>query len=258
MNEFEDLTSRLKALGDNPVPPPVATQHLTAMAELSAGGGIAGAFGRKWRVAVAFGVGLLVGGSGLGYAAANEKLPDAAQNGIAKAAEQVGIDIPEAGETEAKEKAAKQRLTPTLPCDDFTNRGGFVSANVKAARAADQTGGASEIAKAAKDCDFPEKDAEETEAPEVEDGDEAKPEKDKGKENKPEDAGRPDDQGKPEDLPAGPAPDDADDAADDADDADNAADDADDAADSADEAEDEPQGPPSGTPGNAPEDTPAP
>lgn len=258
MNEFEDLTSRLKALGDNPVPPPVATQHLTAMAELSAGGGIAGAFGRKWRVAVAFGVGLLVGGSGLGYAAANEKLPDAAQNGIAKAAEQVGIDIPEAGETEAKEKAAKQRLTPTLPCDDFTNRGGFVSANVKAARAADQTGGASEIAKAAKDCDFPEKDAEETEAPEVEDGDEAKPEKDKGKENKPEDAGRPDDQGKPEDLPAGPAPDDADDAADDADDADDAADDADDAADSADEAEDEPQGPPSGTPGNAPEDTPAP
>lgn len=252
MNEFEDLTSRLKALGDNPVPPPVATQHLTAMAELSAGGGIAGAFGRKWRVAVAFGVGLIVGGSGLGYAAANEKLPDAAQNGIAKAAEQVGIDIPVAGETEAKEKAEKQRLTPTLPCDDFTNRGGFVSANVKAARAAGQTGGASDIAKAAKDCDFPEKDEEETEAPEVEDdvedGDEAKPEKDKGKENKPEDTGNSEDAGKPEDLPAGPGADAADDADDNADDAD----------DEADAEEDEPQGPPSSTPGSAPEDTPAP
>ena len=89
MNEFEDLTSRLKALGDSPVPPPVATQHLTAMAAVPA----PRRFSQKLRVAAAFGVGIFVGGTGLGYAAANEALPTQANDAVVAAGRVVGLDI---------------------------------------------------------------------------------------------------------------------------------------------------------------------
>lgn len=152
MNEFEDLTSRLKALGDNPVPPPVATQHLMAMAEVAAP---RTRFAHKVRVAAAFGIGLLVGGTGLGYAAAEGHLPDAAQNGLSVAAEKVGVELPRGDEKKA-DKADNEGnggdnsstpLEETVPCADGMTHGEYVSANVAAAREDGIKGNASKLAK---------------------------------------------------------------------------------------------------------------
>ena len=155
MNEFDDVTSRLQALGDNPVPPPVATQHLTAMAEVAAP---RTRFSHKLRVAAAFGVGILVGGTGLGYAAANDSLPAPAQNAVEAAGRAVGLEIA------AEKKAAKADnggnggdnsstpLEETVACEEGMSHGEYVSGNVKAARQADPKvkGNARELAKS--DC----------------------------------------------------------------------------------------------------------
>ena len=173
MSEFEDLTSRLKALGDNPVPPPVATQHLTAMAEV----GAPSRFAHKLRVAAAFAIGILVGGTGLGYAAAEGHLPDAAQNGLSVAAEKVGVELPRGDEKKA-DKAdndgnggdnSSTPLEETVACEDGMSHGEYVSGNVKAAREADPKvkGNASELAKSDCGKDGTDDEADLEEAPET-------------------------------------------------------------------------------------------
>lgn len=197
MNEFDDLTSRLKALGDNPVPPPVATQHLTAMAELAA----PRRFSQKLRVAAAFGVGIFVGGTGLGYAAAEGQLPDTAQNGIAVAMAKVGVELPRGSEKSenGEENGGKKSPLTVLDAACSESRGEFVSRNVKLNRDQNTKGGANEIAQAAKEnCPQPTGD----------DGDEQGPagaEEDADKPAKNEDKGKPADAGKPADVPAGGA-----------------------------------------------------
>lgn len=225
MNEFEDLTSRLKALGDNPVPPPVATQHLTAMAEVAAP---RTRFAHKVRVAAAFGIGLLVGGTGLGYAAAEGHLPDAAQNGLSVAAEKVGVELPRGDEKKADKadnegNGGDNSSTPlSVPaCGDEENHGEFVSSNVRDAREAGTKGNARDLAKS--DCG---KDGtEEEEVPEGSDtGDDGDDDGDEGKakgaakkaENAPDEA---DPAGPPSEQPPVTPPadgDDEDEAADDA------------------------------------------
>ena len=191
MNEFDDLTSRLKALGDNPVPPPVATQHLTAMAEVSA----PRRFSQKLRVAAAFGVGIFVGGTGLGYAAANDALPEQAQSAVEAAGRVVGLEIA------AEKKAAKadnggENSSDPLDapaCGDEKNHGEYVSSNVKDARQGGIKGNARDLAKS--DCG---KDATDDDLTNADAGEE-----DGDKPAKNEDKGKPDDAGKPADVPAG-------------------------------------------------------
>lgn len=167
MNDFNDLTSRLKALGDNPVPPPVATEHLTAMAAVAktSGGGLA----RKIRVAAAFGVGILVGGTGLGYAAAQDALPEPAQNAVEAAGKAVGLEIAaekkaanaaaKAERQEAKgDKGASAKEVNTADCPggaSFRNHGEYVKSVAQADYATPEEKEAAITAAAESDCGKP-------------------------------------------------------------------------------------------------------
>lgn len=206
MNEFDDLTSRLEALGTNPVPPPVATQHLTAIAEV---GERSGRLSHKIRVAAAFGVGILVGGTGLGYAAAESGvLPEPAHEVAVEALGKVGLDVDEPDEATKAEKAksanggqeggdsAKPASLQVLDANCGESRGEFVSRNVKLNREAGNKGGASEIAKAAKEC-FPSPD--ETEDADHEDGAEATAKDGENNGNRPKER-----KGEKPETPAGP------------------------------------------------------
>lgn len=88
MEQHDDLERRLAALGQHPLPPGLATEHLTKIA----------AEGRpsRWpstlRVGAAFLVGLLIGGSGLAAAGA---LPDPVQHAAHEALDTVGVEVPD-------------------------------------------------------------------------------------------------------------------------------------------------------------------
>ena len=88
----DDLTSRLRDLGRQPVPPATSAAHLTAMGVLPAGPTRSPRrFGRV-AVGLAAVTGFLVGGSGLAMAGA---LPGPVQQGAADVLAQVGVDAPD-------------------------------------------------------------------------------------------------------------------------------------------------------------------
>jgi hypothetical protein len=91
--EHAELAERLRALGQTPVDPAVASAHYSAMAAeqtVPRHRPARARFGRA-RVAAAFAAGLVLGGTGLASAGA---LGHAPQNTVANAAAHVGLDLP--------------------------------------------------------------------------------------------------------------------------------------------------------------------
>jgi hypothetical protein len=86
--EHDDLERRLTALGQHPLPPGLASQHLTRIATE----GRPSRWSSKLRVGAAFLAGLLIGGSGLAAAGA---LPDPVQHAAHEALGSVGVDVPD-------------------------------------------------------------------------------------------------------------------------------------------------------------------
>ena len=113
MEEHDDLTRRLHALGEQPVDPAVASRHLTTMGMASAP---RGSWWSRARVGAAFAAGLLLGGTGLAAAAPNT-LPGPAQDAFSKVGGAVGINI----QTSAERS--------TAGCDGtYKNHGQYVAA----------------------------------------------------------------------------------------------------------------------------------
>ena len=92
MAEHDDLIARLRALGERPVDPVVASEHLMAMANVAgAGRRVARSrFGRA-KVAAAFAAGLVLGGTSLASAGV---MGEGAQNAVADAAAKVNVNLP--------------------------------------------------------------------------------------------------------------------------------------------------------------------
>ena len=92
MAEHDDLVARLRALGERPVDPVVASEHLTAMANLTGAGrrGARSRFGRTKLVA-AFAAGLVLGGTSLASAGV---MGQGAQNAVADVAAKVNVNLP--------------------------------------------------------------------------------------------------------------------------------------------------------------------
>ena len=86
--EHDDLERRIGDLGTQPLPPGLATEHLTKMATV----GVPSRWPSKLRVGAAFLVGLLLGGSGLAAAGA---LPDPVQHAAYEALDTVGVEVPD-------------------------------------------------------------------------------------------------------------------------------------------------------------------
>ncbi len=86
--EHDDLEQRLAGLGRQPLPPGLASEHLTRIAEA----GTTSRWPSKLRVGAAFLAGLLLGGSGLAAAGA---LPDPVQHAAHRALDTVGVDVPD-------------------------------------------------------------------------------------------------------------------------------------------------------------------
>jgi hypothetical protein len=86
--EHDDLERRLGALGQHPLPPGLASEHLTRIAEA----GTRSRWHGKLRVGAAFLAGLLLGGSGLAAAGA---LPDPVQHAAHQALDRVGVEVPD-------------------------------------------------------------------------------------------------------------------------------------------------------------------
>jgi hypothetical protein len=88
MSDHDDLTARLRRLGEEPVDPWLATRHLTAMAAARP------ARGAQWRgrmkIAAAFAAGLLLGGTGL---AAADVLPNPVQGVAHDTLAKVGVHV---------------------------------------------------------------------------------------------------------------------------------------------------------------------
>ena len=97
----DDLTSRLRSLGDEPVPPAISAAHLTAMSSVGAGAARAPRRFSRAAVGLAALTGFLVGGSGLAMAGA---LPGPAQGAAADVLAQVGVEAP--GGTEHRNRGA--------------------------------------------------------------------------------------------------------------------------------------------------------
>ena len=88
----DDLTSRLRDLGRQPVPPATSAAHLTAMSALGPGATRSPRRFGRLAVGLAAITGFLVGGSGLAMAGA---LPGPVQEGAAEVLAQVGVDAPD-------------------------------------------------------------------------------------------------------------------------------------------------------------------
>ncbi|MDQ3385361.1 MAG: hypothetical protein M3503_05030, partial [Actinomycetota bacterium] len=88
----DDLTSRLRDLGRQPVPPGTSAAHLTAMSALGPDATRSSRRFGRLAVGLAAITGFLVGGSGLAMAGA---LPGPVQEGAADVLAQVGVDAPD-------------------------------------------------------------------------------------------------------------------------------------------------------------------
>ena len=123
MDDTDPLTERLRDLGRQPVDPPTASHHLTAMASA---GRRPGTWTRA-KVGAAFFAGLLVGGTGLAGAGA---LPASVQGAAHTTLAQVGVEVPDGhGPT---------RSTVGCGGKTYKNHGQFVKAQKDKAAAADQ------------------------------------------------------------------------------------------------------------------------
>ena len=87
MSEFDDLESRLRVLGSEPVDPAVQSRHLTAM---SAVHWRRSRLGRA-KVVAAFAAGIVLGGTGLASAGA---MGESVKNSVADAAAKVNLNLP--------------------------------------------------------------------------------------------------------------------------------------------------------------------
>jgi hypothetical protein len=114
MNEHSDLERRLRALGDEPVDPTVASYHLTAMA--AAAPAPKAARLHRPKVVAAFFAGLLLGGTSLASAGA---LGDTPQNAVADVAAKVGVNLP---------GGSVERSTEGCNGVTYKNHGQFVKA----------------------------------------------------------------------------------------------------------------------------------
>lgn len=91
MTEHDALIARLRGLGDQPVDPVVASEHLTAMAAVGRAPVAARSrFGRA-KVAAAFAAGLVLGGTSLASAGV---MGEGVQNAVADAAAKVNVNLP--------------------------------------------------------------------------------------------------------------------------------------------------------------------
>jgi hypothetical protein len=114
--EHAELAGRLRALGQSSVDPAVASAHLTAMAAVRTGRRVRPVrvrFGRS-RVAAAFAVGLVLGGTSLASAGVLGNTP---QNRVADAAGHVGLNLP----------GGTPRSTEGCGGPTYKNHGQFVS-----------------------------------------------------------------------------------------------------------------------------------
>jgi len=123
MDDHDPLIDRLQALGHQPVDPATASHHLTAMATATAG------HRRLWsrlKVGGAFGVGLIVGGTGLASAGA---LPGPAQDVAHKALSTVGVKVPKS--TQGTERFIDPAVCGIDPATQrpFRNHGQYVQAH---------------------------------------------------------------------------------------------------------------------------------
>ena len=115
--DHQDVVERLRALGQQPVEPALASAHLTAMA-----GGRPGTRGwTRLKVGGAFLAGLLLGGTGLASAGA---LPDPVQQAAHSALRQVGIDVPPGHDRYDGPECGKDANGQA-----FRNHGQYVKAN---------------------------------------------------------------------------------------------------------------------------------
>lgn len=117
MNEHDDLIARLRALGERPVEPALASRHLTAMAAVGRPRGAR--FGRA-KVVAAFVAGLVLGTTGLASAGV---MGAGVQDSLADAAAKVGVNLP----------GGKPRYS--AGCDGYTEgmtHGQYVSAATNA------------------------------------------------------------------------------------------------------------------------------
>jgi hypothetical protein len=92
MDEHDEIRNRLRHLGAQPIEPRRQAADLVAMAGVRRSSGrMSGFLGSKVRLAAAFLVGLLLGGTGL---AAADALPDPAQHVAHNVLARVGVDVP--------------------------------------------------------------------------------------------------------------------------------------------------------------------
>jgi len=120
MDDHDPLIDRLQALGHQPVDPATASRHLSAMATVGSG------HRRLWtrlKIGSAFGVGLLLGGTGLASAGA---LPGSAQDAAHKALSTVGVKVPKGAQgTERFNDPAVCGIDPATQ-KPFRNHGQYV------------------------------------------------------------------------------------------------------------------------------------
>ena len=114
--EHTELAGRLRALGQTPVEPAVASAHLTAIAAVPTGRSVRLVRARfvRSKVVAAFAAGLLLGGTSLASAGVLGSTP---QNAVADAAGHVGLDLP----------GGKPRSTEGCGAKLYKNHGQFVS-----------------------------------------------------------------------------------------------------------------------------------
>jgi len=120
MDDHDPLIDRLQALGHQPVDPATSSRHLSAMAS------VGGSHRRLWtrlKIGGAFGVGLVVGGTGLASAGA---LPGPAQDVAQKALSTVGVKVPKS--TQGTERFNDPTVCGLDPATQkpFRNHGQYV------------------------------------------------------------------------------------------------------------------------------------
>jgi hypothetical protein len=120
MTETDPLVDRLHEFGRQPVDPATSSEHLTAMAAVGTG---RGRLSTKLKVGLAFGAGLLIGGSGLASAGA---LPAPAQKVAHSTLSKVGVNVP--GGTARFNDPAVCGLDPATQ-KPFRNHGQYVKAH---------------------------------------------------------------------------------------------------------------------------------
>ena len=111
MNDFDDITSRLRRLGQEPVDPQVAARHLSAMAEVHPV--VVVVPRRRFRPALAGGIlaGALLGGTGLAGATGNL---GPFQEPFHRVSAAVGVNVPRDGQDDDPVETAKDQAAEAV------------------------------------------------------------------------------------------------------------------------------------------------